>query len=239
MTVPRITPFGWSALAVVGAILLTPLSAFGWHHSSYGYKVKGWGAPLMIGAPAVVGTGVQTQSALITSGFGVVPQSALITSGFGVVPQSALITGDGLGTAQSGRLSSSGSSGGGTGTGTGGITTTTTVCPELVGRLDKIETRLTTLETRLGTIEAKVDSLLAARNAELQRQARELELKQLEARVIGLVNDARKHDTTIIINMFNEVQRRNVLLVDELLKPEAQRNLKSVRDELAKPIQIP
>jgi len=249
MTVRRISPFGWSALAVVVAVLATPVSAFGWHHHSSGYKVKMWGTPMMIGSPVVL-VGVQGQSALLTTGFA--PQSALLTTGFGA--QSALLNSGLTFTPQVGLLAQSGidpqagPSGGVSSGNRGGVgggnpptvtTVTTTTCPELASRLDKIEGRLTTLEGRLGKIEDKVDSLIAARNAEQQRQAREQEVRELETRIINQVDAARRQDLTTIIGMFNETQRRNMLLVDELMKPADKQSLKSLRDELAKPFPIP
>jgi hypothetical protein len=88
-------------------------------------------------------------------------------------------------------------------------TPTTTVCKELVGRMDKIDERLSKLSDRVKVIEDKVDALLAEKQAEQQAQ--------MIARVVG---GQIKAQNARLIPIFREMMKEkpDKAVIEDLLK---------------------
>lgn len=220
----------WPALAVGGLLLSAgDAPAFFFHHHGGVYKqrtvIRGGhgGAPVVYGAPAArVGPVTRTEFFPLAPTFGTefyrlgAAEYYPLTTGAEFYPlgglrsaqESALL--DAI-RAESGRLSSKGSSGGAT------APAPSTGCPELAGRLDKIETRLGTLETRLAGIEAKVDGLMAER----KERSRVEEQARLVEQIVTAVNNRQEQ-----IRLENN--RALVGLIEELAKPAADRNKERV-----------
>lgn len=220
----------WPALAVGGLLLSAgDAPAFFFHHGGV-YKqrtvVRGGhgGAPVVYGAPAGrVGPVTRTEFFPLAPTFGTefyrlgaTEFYPLTTAGAEFYPLGGLRSAQENALldafrAESGRLSSKGSPGGAT------APAPTAGCPELAGRLDKVEARLGALETRLTGIEAKVDALVAER----KDRGRAEEQARLVEQIVTAVN-----------NQQNQVRLENnralVGLIEELAKPAAERNKERV-----------
>jgi hypothetical protein len=236
MTV-RKSQLAWPAVAVAMVTLATPDAAQGFGRDVYRSRtvIRG-GSPVVLGAPGVrVGTGTRTESFLLAPRVVTGAESFL----FGTTGAEFFSFGPGRASQENSLLAEnaqlkaelSKKSPGGAGTPPPAtppaptVTTTTVACPELVGRLDKIEGRLGALETRLVGIESKVDVLMAERAA----RARESERAALLADVRLAVRDEQDR---LVVQLAERRAADNKALVG--LIEESAKGDKADKDKVAK-----
>ena len=215
----RTSVLAWPVLALGGLVVASPAAhashfgpvskrvGFGFyrevHRPAYGPVVVGpsFGVPAFgvtqqsaqLVAVAPQAFSFQTVAPQSFSFQSVAPQSfqlqTVAPQSFQLVPQNAVITTGGSGFEQQSAATSNRGSQGGGGIGGGGGGSAT-ACPELVGRLDKIEGRLGKLEDRLTDIEKKVNALYEERHQMMMRAERKTELDQLEQRINNNIRGA-------------------------------------------------